>query len=317
MKTVEKAQLVLKWTSQGYEIQSLCRIIEISRASFYRLTNGINYKNRTPLILMSKDRYGYSYDADGNPYDDTALKSLLRNLIAGDGFNYGYRKLTFCLRMHNRIHINKKKVYRLCKESNFLKPARKPKHRSPRVLARNHTITRPNQLWQGDIKYGYIHGEERNFYILSYIDVFDRTIVGYKVGRNCLSMHAGQALKQGLLKRQLYNREQELVVRTDNGPQFTGFKFASDCFELGVNHERIPPRTPNMNAYIEAYHSILEDDFMQHMIFESFEDAVAKLDRYVKYYNKVRIHGSLGYLTPEQYYNQYNLGDLKPVEIRV
>lgn len=307
----------MKWNALGYEVRNLCKIVEISRASFYRLSSGTVHKDRASLVLVSPDRYGCSYDADGNAYDDNALKNLLRTLIAGDGYNYGYRKLTFCLRMHNRIHINKKKVYRLCKESNFLKPARKQRRKSPRTLARNRTITGPNQLWQGDIKYGYIHGEERNFYILSYIDVFDRTIVGYKVGKNCLSQHAGQALKQGLLKRQLYNRDQQLVVRTDNGPQFTGFKFAGDCYELGIIHERIPPRTPNMNAYIEAYHSILEDDFMQHMIFESFEDAVAKLDRYVKYYNKVRIHGSLGYLTPEQYYNQYNQGTSKPIEIRV
>ncbi|MEN1761723.1 integrase core domain-containing protein [Anoxynatronum sibiricum] len=82
-------------------------------------------------------------------------------------------------------------------------------------------------------------------------------------------------------------------------------------------HERIPPKTPNMNAYIEAYHSILEDDFLEQMTFETFQEAVEQLDRYVKYYNKVRIHGSLGYLSPEQYYNQYNQGCLPSVEIKL
>jgi putative transposase len=307
----------LKWHLLGHEIRKLCHIVELSRASFYRLTSAAVHQGNAPLVVIARKHNRCSYDIDGAQYDDNGLKDLLNKIVAGEGYNYGYRKLTFCLRMHHHIHINKKKVYRLCKESELLKPARKSRKKAPRMLARNRIINGPNQLWQGDIKYGYIHGEERNFYILSYIDVFDRTIVGYRMGINCLSQHAGQALKQGLMKRQLYNRDQQLIVRTDNGPQFTSLKFASDCHDLGIIHERIPPKTPNMNAYIEAYHSILEDDFMQQMIFESFDEALTKLERYVKYYNKVRIHGSLGYLSPEQYNNLYNQGLLPPVEIRL
>jgi transposase InsO family protein len=124
-------------------------------------------------------------------------------------------------------------------------------------------------------------------------------------------------LKQGLLRRQLYKRDQPLIVRTDNGPQFTGLQFASICDELNVEHERIPPRTPNMNAYIEAYHGILEDDFMQFMEFESMEEVREKLSQYIMYYNRIRIHGSLQYCTPEEYNAKYQNGMLPPIEIHL
>jgi len=48
-------------------------------------------------------------------------------LVAGDGFPYGYRKLTVCLKEDYRLKINKKKVYRLCKELDILRPQRKIK----------------------------------------------------------------------------------------------------------------------------------------------------------------------------------------------
>nr|WGE05777.1 hypothetical protein P5640_07270 [Bacillus subtilis] len=55
----------------------------------------------------------------------------------------------------------------------------------PRKLARNRIITESNQLWEADIKYGYIEGEERFFFILSLIDVYDRSIIDYHIGLHC------------------------------------------------------------------------------------------------------------------------------------
>ncbi|SMP65729.1 Transposase IS66 family protein [Anoxynatronum buryatiense] len=157
----------------GYRVQLLCHLVGLSRASYCRLTALGECKGKPVLAVVPSSVTRYSYDLKGTKYDDPGLKKLLEDIVAGEGYNYGYRKLTFCLRAKHHIHINKKKVYRLCKEAHLLKPARKPKRKSPRVLARNRFVTGPNQLWQGDIKYGYIHGEERSFYILSFIDVFE------------------------------------------------------------------------------------------------------------------------------------------------
>jgi putative transposase len=60
----------------------------------------------------------------------------------------------------HRLVINKKKVCRLCKELRLLKPHRRVKRKHPRRIAKKRDITAPNQLWEIDIKYGYIAGEE-------------------------------------------------------------------------------------------------------------------------------------------------------------
>ncbi|CAK7082768.1 hypothetical protein [uncultured Tissierella sp.] len=75
--------------------------------------------------------------------------------------------------------FNKKKVHRLCKELNVLRLQRIVKPKYPRKIVQNRDITNSNSLWEVDIKYGYIHGEDRFFYIASFLDVYDRNIVEY------------------------------------------------------------------------------------------------------------------------------------------
>jgi putative transposase len=105
---------------------------------------------------------------------DEQVKEWLMELISGEEQIYGYRKLAKCLRIQHKLIINKKKVYRLCKELGILKKQRQLVAKHPRRLARNRTIMNVNQLWEVDIKYGYIAGEDRFFYLMSIIDVYDR-----------------------------------------------------------------------------------------------------------------------------------------------
>ena len=77
----------------------------------------------------------------------------------------------------------------------------------------------PNQLWEVDIKYGYIAGEDRFLFVLTYIDVFDRETVDYHIGLHCEAADAVDTLKRALWKRKLYGQTEGLpVIRSDNGP---------------------------------------------------------------------------------------------------
>jgi transposase InsO family protein len=75
-------------------------------------------------------------------------------ILEDENAAYGYEKLTWRLRRRFDLTVNKKKVYRLCREMELLWPQRQKKTVYPRRLPRNWVITRPNQLWQTDLKYG-------------------------------------------------------------------------------------------------------------------------------------------------------------------
>jgi putative transposase len=134
-----------------------------------------------------------------------------------EGFAYGYRKLTIQLRRDHQLVISKKKVYRLCKEMDLLRPQREKRISYPRKLARNRIITASNQLWEMDVKYGYIEGEERFFFVLTIIDVYDRSVIDYHIGLSCSGSDAVKTLQRALFKRQQFEQLNRPVIRTDNG----------------------------------------------------------------------------------------------------
>src|SRR5690554_1426039 len=101
-----------------------------------------------------------------------------------------------------------------------------------------------------DLKYGYIAGIDRFFFMMSIIDVYDRCIVGYHIGLNALAVDALRSLRQALLLRGVRDSD-KLILRTDTGPQFIAHAFQDDCAELPVNLTRIRNTTWNMNAHIE------------------------------------------------------------------
>jgi len=92
------------------------------------------------------------------------------------------------------------------------------------------------------------------------------------------------------------------VIRTDNGPQFTAKIFNKTCDNWKLEHERIPVKSPNMNAYIESFPAILEDECYKRHEFNSFTEAYRIVSDYMDYYNNRRRHDSIGYMAPSEFY---------------
>ena len=104
---------------------------------------------------------GYSLDQQGKVVSDIRIKNFIRRILEGPDAAFGYRKITVLLRRRFKLVINKKKVYRLCKEMGILGPRLSKTQSVPRRAANNRKVTGPNQLWQMDIKYGYVAGLRR------------------------------------------------------------------------------------------------------------------------------------------------------------
>jgi len=236
-------------------------------------------------------------------------------LIAGEESIYGYRKLTVCLRRQYNLIINKKKVYRLCKELDILSPQRRKKVKYPRKLAINHKITGSNQLWEIDIKYIYINDEDRFIYLMSLIDVFDRAIIDYHLGLSCKGNDASYLIQKCLWRRKLLSIKQKPIIRTDNGPQFICNTFETTCDNYKIKHERIPPKTPDKIAHIESFHATLKRDCLGRHIIGTYQEGYKIISDYIDFYNHRRIHGSLNDQSPEIYYQMHISGNLSGKEV--
>jgi len=144
------------------------------------------------------------------------------------------------------------------------------------------TVTELNQHWQIDLKCGFIAGTDRFFFQISVIDVYTIALLAYHIGLIATAKDALRVLKNALIARGLISSMAEKpVLRTDNGPQFTAHLFQDGCETLGIIHERIPIKSPNMNAYIESFHAILEDECYSQSEFIDFADVYQVISEYM------------------------------------
>jgi len=277
------------------------RIIGLAESTYY---DRIKRMSQQPLQAAPSGRgrpiSGYSFTESGEKISDEQIQEWLLELVSGEAHVYGYKLLAECLWNQYRLKLNHKKSYRLCKALDILQPQRQKRFKHPRKLPENRVITGPNQLWQMDIKYGYVAGRDRHFFVLSIIDVFTRVIVGYYRGSSCEAKHVCQTLWRAISSHS--KAQDELpVVRTDNGPQFVSHLFGDMCESWEITHERIPPRTPDLNAFIESFHSLLERDVFGKEEFSTFEEAYAAVDQYMDFYNNRRMHTSLRKMPPVKF----------------
>jgi putative transposase len=290
------------------------RILKLNRSTYY-------YCISKPNIVKKENGGrpvpGYSFSKNATKISDEEIEEFICEIIAGDGQYYGYRKITVVLRREYNLVINKKKVYRLCKEMGMLRPQRKIKPKHPRKLSRNREIVKSNTLWEADLKYGYIIGEDKFFYVMSIIDVYDRNIVDYHIGLQCEGKDAAVTLQRALLRRELFAETEKPVIRTDNGPQFISNVFGDKCEELKVEHERIPVKTPNKNAHIESFHRIFEDECLGVEEFETYGEAYQAVVDFMERYNKRRIHSSIDDLAPAAFYRACLNGTAKQLTVKV
>ncbi|MDF2606261.1 MAG: transposase [Bacillales bacterium] len=299
------------WIEEGFPAKRVLKIACVQRSTYYyRLKNQLDIK----INKGGRPIPGFSKTKCGKKVKDEDIKNLLLNLIKGEESIYGYKKLTKALRINSNLVINKKKVYRLCKELEILMPKREKKQKYPRRIARNREVTGCNQLWQLDIKYGYVATSRKFFYLASAIDVADRSIVGYHIGLKCDAKSITKMLQKAMMKRDIFNQKNTLIIRTDNGPQFCSKHFQEFCAGK-VEHERIPPKSPNLNAYIESFHSVLERECFRINEFITFEQAFKTVENYISFYNERRFHGSLDYNSPLEHYERWKNGSVSNIKI--
>ncbi len=92
-----------------------------------------------------------------------------------------------------------------------------------------------------------------------------------------------------------------MVLHTDLGAQYTNKDFTQYVKQLHIVHSCSRKGCPYDNACIESFHAILKKEEVNHVTYIDYESAKLALFTYIEgWYNRTRIHGSLGYKTPQE-----------------
>jgi putative transposase len=254
------------------------------------------------VLGYSRSQYYYQPKA---VQDERELKRSIEE-VAAEFPTYGYRRVTQQLKRQG-IEVNHKRVARLMTEMGLVGKA--PKKRC-RTTNSNHafqrypnrveqlTIDRPNQVWVGDIT--YIKLESEFVYLAVLMDVFTRSLRGWHLGRgldHSLTLTAlNKALAQG----------QPEIHHSDQGVQYAATGYVAVLEGRGIQISMAEVGEPTQNGYAERLMRTIKEEEVDLSDYRNFTEAYQQIKQFLEdVYMRKRIHSSLGYLTPEEFEEQW------------
>lgn len=272
-----------------FPVDYMCRMLGVSRQGYYR------WKKRIPSQRAR---------------DDTALSWKIKALFEHHEKRYGVRRIHAEL-LRSGVRVSYKRVQRLMRALGLVSVHPRPYKRTtvpaaspaalPDLLGRQFNSAAPNTAWYGDIT--YVKTWSGWAYIASVIDGYSRKVVGWAVADHMRTQLVIDALQMAITRRR---PPDGVIFHADRGSQYTSAEFVQFCRDNGVRNSVGRTGICYDNAASESFWATLKKEFIHLHPF----DTVARLRKgtfeYIEtYYNRKRIHSTLGYLTPVEYESRY------------
>jgi putative transposase len=277
--------------NEGISVRKVLSILQLSPSCFYyQIVAESDLKPKGILPSLTTKTHL------GKWVDNSILIDEIRTLLSTEFVDYGYFKVTHYLKIY--YVINHKKVYRLMKINKLLFKSIQCKVGTKNWVTE--LVPQPVvafSYWEFDIKFMYVTGLGIYIPMLTVIDVKSRWVLGYL----CQKSIKKEDVKLFMdIIITTYKIPEKIEVRCDNGSQFESNLIRQYFIEKGIKQEFTKPATPEQNAHIESYHSIVEKVICKQYAFETEKDQLNTLKRWVIFYNYERIHSGTNYTSPYQ-----------------
>jgi putative transposase len=169
------------------------------------------------------------------------------------------------------------------------------------LLERDFSTTTINEKWVADIT--YIHTLRDGWcYLASVMDLHSKKIVGYSFSRSMTTDLVMKALGKAY---SIQKPAKGLLLHTDLGSQYTSSAFTEYIQSHGIIQSFSQKGCPYDNACIESFHAILKKEEVNHAQYLDYHSAKLAMFQFIEgWYNRKRIHSSLGYQTPQSIEDQ-------------
>ncbi len=270
---------------------SMRRVLGVSRSGYY------DWKDR-PLSKRARE--------------NAALTEQIVEIHERSRETYdGYPRVHTELRALG-VRCSRKRVGRLmrgaglrgCLRGRRKRTTRQDKHAvpAPELVKRNFAAASPDRIWTADITYvTYVRTQEGFVYLAFILEVYSRKVVGWSMAN-----HLRTELVVDALEMALWRRKPDvvgLIHHTDRGAQYTALSFGKRLEEAGIVPSMGRAGSALDNAISESFVASLKCELLHRRHrFVSRKAATTAVFEYIEgFYNRVRRHSSLGYLSPSDY----------------
>ncbi|MGI6706275.1 MAG: IS3 family transposase [Clostridia bacterium] len=279
--TRQKVDLIIS-NRDKYSISAMCKFLKVPRSLVYYHINNRQKANKT-----SKE--------------EVKLENAVIRIFRESRNNYGTRKIKKQLEREG-IRVSRRKIGHIMKKyalvSNYTVAQYKVSRQDCNEERIANTVNREFknrdklEVVVSDLTYVRVNGQWS--YICVLLDLHNKGIIGYSVGKNKTA-----ELKAFLNCR--YPLTEIKIFHTDRGNEFKN-KLIDEVIDVfGIERSLSNKGCPYDNAVAESLYNILKTEFIKGNEFDNLEHLYIELADYINWYNNHRLHGSLNYLTPMEY----------------
>jgi putative transposase len=272
-----------------YSVALMCRVLGVCRSGYYAFAR----RPKSPRCAANEQ-----------------LVERILLIHARSRGSYGSPRVHAKLRAQGN-HVSRKRVERLMREGGIVARRRRRFRRTTdsnhthgvanNVLARNFQTTQPNRVWVSDIT--YIPTRQGWLYLAAIIDLFSRKVVGWSMRETIDTSLVLDALHMARNRRK---PAAGLLHHSDRGSQYACSDYRRALRQMGASCSMSRRGNCWDNAVAESFFAAFKTECAQYHDFESRDQARAATFDYIEvFYNRQRIHSSLGYVAPEEFEKMY------------
>ena len=269
----------------NHAVATLCRVLEVSRAGFYAA------ERRAPCRRQ---------------LEDDQLAVAIGEIHRDSRETYGTPRVHAMLRRRG-ICVSRKRVARLMRRERISGLVKRRRGKTtirvpgvataPDLVRREWNPTAPNRLWVADIT--FIRTWEGWLYLAAVLDCHSRRCVGWSLREDLRSELVVDAVEMAIARRR---PRPGLVHHSDHGSQYVSLAMGEHLREAGIDISMGAKGSALDNAVIESFFSTLKRELVNRYSWPTKADARVAVFEWIEvFYNRQRIHTTLGYATPDEY----------------
>lgn len=260
----------------------MCKVFAVSKSGYYawlRRGHGGRDADDLKLLRAIEDVHNSSRKTYGSPRIFEQLKGM--------GHKVGKTKVERTMKKHG-IRAKTRRKFRVTTDSKHKLPV------APNLLARNFSPEKPNETWASDIT--YVWTREGWMFLAVIVDLFSRQVVGWSMDKTMTKELVCSALRQAYFRRKPGTG---LVFHSDRGSQYCSKEFRAILGQYRMLQSQSRKANCWDNACVESFFHTLKTELIYHEHFKTREQASRAIFEWVEaFYNRQRIHSTLGYRTP-------------------
>lgn len=270
-----------------FGVSAMCRVLGVTRQGYYQWL---------------------ARPASAHDLRDAELAGEVARVYEGGRRVYGAPKVFMKLRSEG-VRTSRKRVARLMRENGMRgvtracakrptgekRASRQDSHED--LVRRDFSADGPNEAWFADIT--YVRTRQGWLYLAVVMDVWSRMIVGWSMGPRITAELADDALRMAIARRR---PAAGCIHHSDHGAQYVSLLLGKTMRDNGIRPSMGAISSPWDNAVTESLMGVIKSECVHARTFDSREQAALEIFDYIEcFYNRVRIHSAIGWMSPADY----------------